>query len=334
MSNANIGWLFNKDYFNGLDYTDLAQKKNVDNINAKVKAIIQSTFIPNEEEILGSTRFQGTTAYPGLILGAGNTHELPSIEGQAILGFYFDYTSGLPVIAGSSIKGVLKSAFKHPQYIQALLDDENMDIKALEDEIFENADIFYDAYIIKADTQDRLLGDDYITPHADPLKDPVPLRFIKVLPEVTFLFQFELDDGKIVSKKKKETLFRNILADLGLGAKTNVGYGKFTISDAPKTEAEVEAEKVAMEKAEAEKKAREEAQREKEKADKEAKKEEGLNALLDCKTLADGFKLLKDSFGKKPKLTAEETKIVQQYYNKQKNLSKSDMKVFKKYGIS
>jgi len=239
MSSENIGWLFYKDYFKGLDYKEMLEEKEDKNskyIESKVAQIIASKFVKTEEEILGSTRFQGTTSYPGLILGSGNAHEVPSVKGQAILGFHFDYTSGLPVIAGSSIKGVLRSAFKHPEYIQALLDDADINVEDVEKEIFNNADVFFDAYIIKADAYERILGDDYLTPHADPLKDPIPLRFIKVLPDVTFLFQFDLSDEGILSKYDKESLFKKILQDLGLGAKTNVGYGKFASFDkAPRT---------------------------------------------------------------------------------------------------
>jgi len=251
MSSANIGWLFYKDYFKGLDYKEILDKKEDKNskyIESKVAQIIASKFVKTEEEILGSTRFQGTTSYPGLILGSGNAHEVPSVKGQAILGFHFDYTSGLPVIAGSSIKGVLRSAFKHPEYIQALLDDADINVEDVEKEIFNNADVFFDAYIIKADAYERILGDDYLTPHADPLKDPIPLRFIKVLPDVTFLFQFEILDKGILSKYKKAELFQNILGDLGLGAKTNVGYGKLENFKKNQTAEELEVERLEREK--------------------------------------------------------------------------------------
>lgn len=277
MSDANIGWLFYKDYFNGLDYTDLSSTSNETNINKKVARIVGQKFEEIQNEILGSTRFQATTTYPGLILGSGNAHEIPDVKGQAILGFHFDYTSGLPVIQGSSIKGVLRSAFKHPEYIKSLLDDEDVDVEILESDIFVNADIFYDAEIIKADAYDRILGDDYITPHNDPLKDPIPLRFIKVLPDVTFLFQFELSGDGLLSKHDKEKLFRDILSDLGVGAKTNVGYGKFSAFDkAPRTAEEEVQDKIDEEnrrKAEAEKREAEieEKREEKKKAEDEKK---------------------------------------------------------------
>jgi len=50
--------------------------------------------------------------------------------------------------------------------------------------------------------------------------------------------------------------------------------------------------------------------------------------------LADGFKLLKDSFGKKPKPTEEEKEIIKKFMKMQKKLSKGDIKTFGKYGIS
>ena len=327
MSSSNIGWLFYKDYFREIDYADLDNPKNKESIQKKVENIINQSITIEDDEMLGNTHFKATTTYPGLILGSGNAHELPSIEGQAILGFHFDYTSGLPVIQGSSIKGVLRSAFRHSAYITEYV-AVGVDVEALEKEIFNNADVFFDATII---SNGKILGDDFITPHGDdPLKNPIPLRFIKVRPDVTFRFDFELSDG-LISKSKKIELFQNILVDLGLGAKTNVGYGKFKKEQ---TEEEREEDKRAKElQIQKDKEKKEQEKKEAEEA-KAQKKEDGLNALLNSKTLADGFKLLKDSFGKKPKPSKEEKEIILEYYKKQKNLSNSDKKVFKKYGIS
>jgi CRISPR-associated protein Cmr6 len=102
-----------------------------------------------------------------------------------------------------------------------------LDVAKLQEEIFVKGDIFFDAVIIKGNPQNRFLGDDYITPHKAATKDPIPLRFIKILPEVSFRFAFLLHDGSI-TKEQKEALFKQIILDFGLGAKTNVGYGKFT----------------------------------------------------------------------------------------------------------
>lgn len=260
---SNLGWLFYKDYFNGVDYFNLDSENNQNIIKAKIEqlldiskqiAILEPIAIPN------SLRFEATTTYPGLLLGSGYLHELPDVKSQAILGFYFDYTTGLPVIPGSSIKGVLRSAFKHPEYIKEIL-NRDVNVKELEEEIFgqdngsndtkKGKDIFFDAQIRAKGSS--LLSDDYITPHKSPLKNPTPLRFIKVSPNVTFLFQFELQDG-IVNKDEKIKLFKVILEDLGLGAKTNVGYGKFTnFKSVGKTKEEIEQEE-AIKEAEKEKK--------------------------------------------------------------------------------
>ncbi len=261
MSSPNLGWLFYKDYFRGINYANL--ESNSELIKGKVETIINQSITIKNDEMLGNIHFKATTTYPGLILGSGNAHELPSIEGQAILGFHFDYTSGLPVIAGSSIKGVLRSTFKHPKYIQEYVGDE-IDIAQLETEIFDNGDVFFDAVVV---SNGKILGDDFLTPHGDdPLKNPVPLRFIKVLPDISFRFDFELNDG-ILSKSKKSDLFQNILSDLGLGAKTNVGYGKFENFKKEQTQEE---------------KALEQEQREEERFS-EAIKEDSLEKLEDFK---------------------------------------------------
>ena len=328
MSNANLGWMFYKDYFKGIDYKDLASSANEVTINKKIEKIIDQTPNIEEAEVLGSIHFSATTTYPGLLLGSGNTHELPDIKGQVILGFHFDYTSGLPVVQGSSIKGVLRSAFKHEEYIQELLSNESINIGKLESEIFDNKDIFFDATISKSDG--KILGDDYITPHGELLKNPIPLRFIKVLPDITFRFDFELSDG-LITKEEKSKLFQNILEDLGLGAKTNVGYGKFEAFKPYQTQEEKALEEKALEL----KKALAETKRlqdiEDAKREKAQKADDGIHALLECKTLSDAFKLLKDSFGNVPKPTPEQKAIIEQYYKKQNKLSKKDEKVFKKY---
>lgn len=62
------------------------------------------------------SEFDLTTTYPGLICGVGYNHGI-SCESDFKVGFYFDHTTGIPIIPGSSVKGVLRSAF--PQFILA-----------------------------------------------------------------------------------------------------------------------------------------------------------------------------------------------------------------------
>ena len=68
---------------------------------------------------------------------------------------------------------------------------------------------------------------DYITPHKSPFKDPLPIQFLKLAPESTLKFFFKLKDG-VITAKQKLLLFKVILLDRGIGAKTNVGYGQFS----------------------------------------------------------------------------------------------------------
>ena len=63
------------------------------------------------------------------------------------------------------------------------------------------------------------------------MKNPTPLKLLKVRPLVRFLFRFRLGDsvikavGVTVTADQKKELFKRILSDLGVGAKTNVGFG-------------------------------------------------------------------------------------------------------------
>jgi CRISPR-associated protein Cmr6 len=128
------------------------------------------------------------------------------------------------------------TAYYEPSNTISLAEKET--IVNLENEIFDGKvsndflsiyyrDIFMDAHICGANSEGYFLGTDYITPHLEPLKNPKPIKFIKILPNVAFLFQFDLKDGKLLSKKNKNNLFHKILLTIGIGAKTNVGYGQF-----------------------------------------------------------------------------------------------------------
>jgi CRISPR-associated protein Cmr6 len=204
--------------------------------------------------------FELTTTYPGLLLGAGYSHPAlkdpnPNIKNDVSdfqLGFFFDHTTGLPVLPGSSVKGVLKSVFPKEKfsygdeklkYIKGIIVEKTeKDAEFINetnwDEIFfgsvkaKRKHIFYDAYI--SNVKNKLFEDDYITPHnKDIFKNPIPIRFLKVGPGVTFTFQFKLDDyndsagNVLLSKEDIKEVFKQILIDFGIGAKRNVGYGQF-----------------------------------------------------------------------------------------------------------
>lgn len=88
-------------------------------------------------------------------------------------------------------------------------------------------DVFFDAFPVLSDKSSiRLFEIDTITHHTSPFEDPNPISFLKIRPRVSFSFLFKLHDG-ILSRRQKLLLFYKILCDKGVGAKTNVGYGKF-----------------------------------------------------------------------------------------------------------
>lgn len=247
----NPGLLFNKHYFRDLDFLNLDCESNEEKIKDRSKvlynSVIEKSDIPELSDNLET--FKLTTIYPGLFSGSGYAHEA-TIKGELKLGFYFDYTSGLPCIPGSSVKGVLRNAFKKggQNYIVGILKDlavnnlENIKINELENRIFGNEkednesaykrDVFFDAFPIT--TNKKILGSDTLAPHKDnPLKNPDPLNFMKVLPETEFIFRFKLTDDTetgVTAEQKKE-LFKEILLDFGIGAKTNVGYGQFVSNE-------------------------------------------------------------------------------------------------------
>ena len=161
------------------------------------------------------------------------------------MGFYFDWTTGLPVLPGSTVKGVLRDVFplrekndekkiaKSNYLAEKLNTDKSLtliSIEKLENSIFEDkGDVFYDAYVIP-EKNVKIFEEDYITPHPSPFSDPTPLRFLKIAPGVTFKFQFKFKESKIddsikITPKDKKELFEKILLDFGIGAKRNTGYG-------------------------------------------------------------------------------------------------------------
>lgn len=208
---------------------------------------------------LANSEFELTTIYPGLLIGAGYSHPaLKKIDnansneiGDFQLGFFFDHTIGLPVIPGSSVKGVLKSVFpkKNGKYLKEKLNYINEIITQNNNNNFINFDnwetvffgnveakrrhIFFDAYISSLPENGRIFEEDYITPHTEGIfKNPNPIRFLKIGPNVKIKFQFYLCDysdnhGNNLKKEIIAKVFKQILLDFGIGAKRNIGYGQF-----------------------------------------------------------------------------------------------------------
>lgn len=228
---TNLHKVYYKDYYSGIDFSnaDTDTENNRRIIAGRNSILTQkgNLFVIPKNGLANAT-IQMTVDYPGLITGTGITHET-KIQGEFKLGMHFDYTYGMPVIYGSTVKGVLRSYFKE-EYDGSDADAVIADIFGSTDKdssksIYDR-DIFFDA-VITEDNDGELLVSDAITPHSDnPLKNPVPINFVKVAPGCTVEFRFRLVDSILKANQKKQ-IFEQILRNYGIGSKTNIGYGQF-----------------------------------------------------------------------------------------------------------
>lgn len=281
---TNAAWLYEKAYFMELSWqpgdTGKVNKHTLEMRNQWLYGLQW----PDPPPALGAHGFVLETTYPGLLTGSGYPHEM-GFEGELKLGFSFDYTTGLPYLAGSSVKGVLRHLFRQaggaPLLTKLLLQATKAEalppaslpeagytfLQELEEEIFTNRRLqagqdprtgqptfewvarspaqryrFLDAFVIPGESAKPILGPDFITPHLNrkdatysAFTEPVPLAFLKVMPQVRFRFDFLLSDSQLwpaLTAGRLEACFREILLILGAGAKTRNGYGQFADPEA------------------------------------------------------------------------------------------------------
>lgn len=252
MNSQNLNYCYYVEYFEGNDINFLQPDSCEDALKRKNKALTdhcvkrEQLMSPVPEE-LAPHAVELQTVYPGMLIGTGISHGFGG-KGEAALGLCLDYVTGMPYIPGSSVKGALRSAFAHPEYIKKLLNDaqvenaDSLDVNELEAQMFGNPlkgkqydvknsekDTFYDAIVV---SEGKLLATDAITPHRQnpdllELAAPNPITMIRIRPDVKFRFQFCLKESCGVTPEQKLRIFMKILLDLGIGAKTNVGYGSF-----------------------------------------------------------------------------------------------------------
>lgn len=193
---------------------------------------------------------------PGLIIGGGLPHGEIGDKSYKT-GLQFDYTIGLPIIPGSSVKGTIKSAFPkgvddiaRMEYVKDVIravigrklsDEEVIGLRdnmfgstAVDDESRKGCDIFADAVLsstmLKKDSV-PVFVEDFLTPHHlddNPFAEPVPIRIVKVGVGVGFTFCYKFTEWNDITARHKLEICTNIIEDMGLGAKTNVGYGYLT----------------------------------------------------------------------------------------------------------
>lgn len=255
----NLHKAYYKDYFKDINFGYLLG--NGDEPTTEIKSRNRALTAPNMlKEIpknpLVNQSFRLQISYPGLVTGIGIDHEA-KITGEFKLGVHFDWTYGMPIVYGSSVKGVLRSAFMDGYVDATLIEQTNSRIRdevgqvprwvgdesnrnAIVNDIFKGVecsvydrDIFFDAIITSPGKEGRILCSDSITPHdSNPLKNPKPITFLKIASGCTMEFRFKLKDsiinGNTFTAAQKKNLFKQILKTIGVGAKRNVGYGQFT----------------------------------------------------------------------------------------------------------
>lgn len=259
---SNMHHLFHSQYFGDLEFG----RQQYDRHNQVLvgQGIPIDALTPQNIPMVDT--FNLRVRYPGLLIGLGYPHEVSkdmagvAADGAVKIGFSFDYVTGLPYLPGSSIKGTLRSAFRgeKAEYVAELLKNKDVmgetekiigatarHVQKIEKAIFgewtnepqtprsQHQDVFFDAFPVPKDGTKKLLNLDSITPHPNQLKDPKPLKMLRVRPGVVFCFRFRLGESRIavdgveyvITPLQKKALFKRILLDLGIGAKTNVGYG-------------------------------------------------------------------------------------------------------------
>lgn len=245
--------LLNLNYYYKRGYYKWLQKAKISDtdVNTANQIMVNMCFKNSDETIEFCEKgqcFPLTTVYPGLMTGLGDLHMTQHHKEEFKLGFSLDYTTGMPYIPASGIKGMLRSVFLYyPEYVMEYCDsitrfserivDMGLEnkiehvVREIELEIFKgSSDVFFTA-VPFATASAQLFGIDYITPHKakiaemEGLRSPDVIKMLKVIPGVSYVFRFRLQDGAILKKEEKLELFRQILLDFGIGAKTNVGFG-------------------------------------------------------------------------------------------------------------
>lgn len=247
-----MNYIFNVEYFNRIFETKNEDSLFVANaeelVNERNKEIFSFEFpeadTPLKEckSIEGYRDFSLYTLYPGLLVGTGNPHEI-AVAGALKCGFTFDYVTGLPYITGSTLKGMIRSYFPgdtkneevsdgYNELIKGLLGKEEIDVLALKEDMFDGNDIFLGAFPVVEKNNRNILDMEFITPHKEKFKNPNPVSLVKVKPAVKFVFSYVFQDYVVdgvvmVSADEKAKLCKELLLFAGIGAKTNVGFGRF-----------------------------------------------------------------------------------------------------------
>lgn len=175
------------------------------------------------------------TASSPIAIGLGNASPLE-------VGLTLHHTYGMPILPGSALKGVCrrgarqllregKLSQKEFDYLFGTGGDTNAAVGAV---------VFYDAWYVPSSVQGKPFHRDVITVHhpgyygsrgkesPTDFDDPNPVPFLVVKPSAQFLFVLESRSNQWAEFTTNLLVW--CLTNLGIGAKTNAGYGYFAVS--------------------------------------------------------------------------------------------------------
>lgn len=256
----NLGLLYNRHYHYHPNFRDNKTKANKKLWKYAIDSSDKPAIGNNVEHLFFETTYPGLIVG----IGYPHETEKDQNE-AIITGFFFDHTSGAPCIPGSSIKGVVRSVIKNQKFMVEYLAPGNMKeiISGYNNEEFEgfieclfgrdpskhnahetdeisiyNRLIFLDSYAVdnsETTAENRVFSLDYLAPHKDNgvsslLSDPDLVKVLKVVPKVVFDFSFIIPENieylnTIFSREDIIRLLKNAILEVGVGAKTNTGYG-------------------------------------------------------------------------------------------------------------
>lgn len=243
----NMHYYYNVEYFQDTllaganEASQIYTKHNTTIYDFKFRDDSYLKSIMEEEQLKEDIKsFSLQTVYPGLFIGSGYQHDgsFEGVKNAIIGGFYFDYVTGLPVIPGSTVKGMLRSYFQEGEkwsMVKELAKKPEADLEKMIENFFEGKDVFIGGFpATDRGRGTQMLDSEYITPHKDQFKNPIPLSLLKIRPGIRFEFVFLLYDYIDVDEKtiimtadEKKELYKKLLRLGGIGAKTNVGFGQF-----------------------------------------------------------------------------------------------------------
>jgi len=158
------------------------------------------------------------------------------------VGIRLSHTYGMPLLPASALKGLCRRVARLLRHDSKLSDDA---IDALfgfsrEKQAAAGAVVFYDAWYVPSSAGGAPFHRDVITVHhpayygsgevaPTDFDDPTPVPFLVVKPGARFLCVLDAPDHRWADFAQKMLLWG--LENLGVGAKTNAGYGYLTHAD-------------------------------------------------------------------------------------------------------